>query len=36
MKEEYIKPEMEIIEFETDDVIVTSYDEGTGEGGGED
>ena len=24
MKEEYIKPEMEVVEFETEDVITTS------------
>ena len=33
MKKKYTTPEMEITEFETDDVITTS---GTGEGGSED
>ena len=34
MKETYITPEMEIIEFETEDVITTSggYDPDEGEG----
>lgn len=37
MKKKYIKTEMEIIEFDVEDVITTSdgNNDGTGEGGGE-
>ena len=31
--EKYTTPEMEIIEFETEDVITTSGGDGTGQGG---
>ena len=37
MDKKYVTPEMEITEFETEDVITTSgYDPGEGQGGGED
>ena len=36
MKEEYVMPVCEIVEFETEDVITASDGPGLGEGGGED
>ena len=39
MKKRYVKTEMEIIEFDVEDIITdsnTENSEGTGEGGGED
>ena len=37
MKKKYTAPEMEITEFDVEDVITTSgNNDGTGEGGGED
>ena len=42
MNKKYVAPEMEITEFETEDVITTSgegdesYEQGEGQGGGED
>ena len=33
--EKYTTPEMEIIEFDTEDVITTSIGDGTGQGAGE-
>lgn len=36
MKKKYMTPEMEITEFDEEDVITTSNGEGAGEGGDED
>ncbi|MBQ5561766.1 MAG: hypothetical protein IIT39_00045 [Clostridia bacterium] len=36
MKKRYVKTEMEIIEFDTEDIITASDGTGTGEGGSED
>lgn len=36
MEKNYIAPELEIIEFDNEDIITTSNGDGTGQGGGSD